>query len=171
MSVQVNKCTVVETDFGWVGVAGSDDGLAALEFPLPDRESALTRLLESFSGNIVIDEQAFVDLTEELKRYFAGQPVSFSGALDQSLGTPFQRRVWNMVRSIPYGTTMSYSEVARRVGSPRAFRAVGSAMRDNPVPIVVPCHRVIGADGTLRGFGGGLELKRQLLRLEGVETL
>ncbi len=166
---RVYKGTLVETELGWVGVVGSDDGLVALEFPQPDREAALSTLLEMFSGDIEIDEKAFDKLGQELKSYFAGQPVCFSEMLDASLGTPFQRRVWDRVRAIPYGATMSYSEVARQIGSPGASRAVGSAMRDNHVPILVPCHRVIGADGTLRGFGGGLELKRQLLRMEGVE--
>lgn len=166
---RVLRGSLVETDQGWIGVVGSDDGLIALEFPLSDRDVALRRLLETSPCNLDIDEHAFVELAEELKRYFAGEPVCFSEGLDPSLGTPFQRRVWDKVRSIPYGATMSYGEVARLVGSPGAARAVGSAMHSNPVPIVVPCHRVIGADGALRGFGGGLELKRQLLRMEGVD--
>ncbi|MFN3763308.1 MAG: methylated-DNA--[protein]-cysteine S-methyltransferase, partial [Anaerolineae bacterium] len=83
-------------------------------------------------------------------------------------GTPFQRRVWEELRRVPYGQTVAYGELARRVGRPGAARAVGRAVGANPVPIIVPCHRVVGADGSLVGYGGGLEIKAALLRLEGV---
>jgi methylated-DNA-[protein]-cysteine S-methyltransferase len=102
---------------------------------------------------------------DELARYFAGELRAFSLALAPE-GTPFQRRVWGELVRIPYGRTISDSELARRLGSPRAVRAVGRANGANPIAIVVPCHRVIGADGTLTGYGGGLERKRALLALE-----
>ena len=101
----------------------------------------------------------------ELEEYFAGERREFSVAL-APVGTPFQQQVWQALRAIPYGETISYGELARRIGNPRAVRAVGLANGRNPISVIVPCHRVIGADGTLTGYGGGLERKRFLLALE-----
>ena len=100
-----------------------------------------------------------------LEEYFAAERREFSLALAPA-GTPFQLRVWEALRAIPYGATISYRELARRIGNPRAVRAVGLANGRNPLSIIVPCHRVIGANGTLTGYGGGLERKRFLLALE-----
>lgn len=102
---------------------------------------------------------------QQLEEYFAGMRRQFDLPL-QPLGTPFQREVWRELTRIPYGATISYGELARRIGQPQAVRAVGAANGRNPLPIVVPCHRVIGADGSLTGFGGGLPAKRHLLSLE-----
>lgn len=102
----------------------------------------------------------------QLEEYFTGRRRSFELALEPE-GTHFQRSVWRLLRAIPYGATVSYGELARRVGNPRASRAVGLANGSNPLPIVVPCHRVIGSNGSLTGFGGGLDAKRHLLALEG----
>ncbi len=104
----------------------------------------------------------------QLIRYFEGHEESFEVPLDLR-GTPFQVQVWRQLLEIPYGTTVSYGEVAHAIGNPRANQAVGSAVGKNPVPVVVPCHRVIGHDGTLVGFGGGLPTKVKLLELEGWE--
>ncbi len=101
----------------------------------------------------------------QLDEYFAGERQHFELPL-HPVGTPFQLTVWQALRHIPYGVTISYGELARRIGKPQAMRAVGAANGRNPLPIVVPCHRVIGADGSLTGFGGGLPIKRQLLNLE-----
>ena len=103
----------------------------------------------------------------ELRAYFSGELRAFGVPL-HPFGTEFQTRVWNELRAIPYGTTITYGELARRIGKKGAARAVGMANHRNPLPIVVPCHRVIGADGTLTGYGGGLEIKRKLLELEGI---
>ena len=104
---------------------------------------------------------------QQLRAYFRGELRDFNCDLDLD-GTPFQKRCWEALRRIPYGTTCSYAEIARAIGRPRAFRAVGQANHQNPVAIIVPCHRVIGADGALTGYGGGLGMKQALLRLEGV---
>jgi methylated-DNA-[protein]-cysteine S-methyltransferase len=101
----------------------------------------------------------------ELDAYFAGELTEFLVALAPE-GTPFQREVWKALCGIPYGTTISYGELARRVGNPSASRAVGAANGRNPIAVIVPCHRVIGANGTLTGYGGGLDRKRALLALE-----
>ena len=103
---------------------------------------------------------------QELAEYFARTRTTFDIPLDPP-GTAFQRRVWDALRAIPYGTTLSYGELARRLGDVRATRAVGAANGKNPIPIIVPCHRVVGANGALTGFGGGLDRKRWLLEHEG----
>jgi methylated-DNA-[protein]-cysteine S-methyltransferase len=107
----------------------------------------------------------FADVAAQLREYFAGKRVAFDLALALD-GTPFERRVWSALTEIPYGETCSYGELARRLDQPSAARAVGLANGRNPIAVIVPCHRVIGADGTLTGYGGGLERKRILLELE-----
>ena len=111
------------------------------------------------------DASAFADVCRQLGAYLGGEQRSFELSLDP-LGTEFQRRVWRALAAIPYGTTTTYAEIARRIGNPSAVRAVGAANGKNPLSIVVPCHRVIGADGTLTGYAGGLAAKRRLLELE-----
>lgn len=111
------------------------------------------------------DDAAFDDLREQLAAYFAGTLREFTLPLAPR-GTPFQLAVWNALRAIPYGTTRSYSDIAESIGKPAAVRAVGAANGANPLPIIVPCHRVIGKGGSLTGFGGGLKVKRYLLDLE-----
>ena len=108
---------------------------------------------------------AFADVSEQLGEYFAGRRTSFDVPLPMD-GAPFERRVWRALQEIPYGETVSYGELARRIDQPSAARAVGMANGRNPIAVIVPCHRVIGADGTLTGYGGGLERKRLLLDLE-----
>jgi methylated-DNA-[protein]-cysteine S-methyltransferase len=110
-------------------------------------------------------DEPFAAARDQLDEYFTGQRTSFDLPLALH-GTPFQRRVWHALQEIPYGETISYGELARRIAVPSASRAVGVANRHNPVAVIVPCHRVIGADGSLTGFGGGLERKRVLLELE-----
>jgi methylated-DNA-[protein]-cysteine S-methyltransferase len=109
---------------------------------------------------------ALASLAAELAEYFEGRRRAFTASLAPR-GTPFQGRVWDELRRIPYGETLSYRELAARVGSPAAVRAVGRANAKNPIAIVVPCHRVIGADGSLTGYGGGIDRKQRLLELEG----
>ncbi len=117
------------------------------------------------------DDEHFAELAAQLDAYFAGERTRFDVPL-QLHGTEFERRVWNALLEIPYGETAGYGEIAREIGAPGAARAVGRANGRNPIAIVVPCHRVIGADGSLTGYGGGLPLKRALLDLErGLLTL
>jgi methylated-DNA-[protein]-cysteine S-methyltransferase len=111
------------------------------------------------------DDDAFPEAVEQLAAYFAGDRTEFDLELDL-VGTQFQRRVWAALQTIPYGETRSYGEIARQIGSPRACRAVGLANGHNPIGIIVPCHRVIGSNGSLTGYGGGLGRKRALLELE-----
>ena len=106
---------------------------------------------------------------KELKEYFAGKRKKFTLPLDPE-GTPFQKNCWKVLRAIPYGMTISYSEQAKRLGSPRAMRAVGEANGANPIPIIIPCHRVIGKNGALGGYAGGARKKKLLLALETINT-
>ena len=111
------------------------------------------------------EEDAFPDAVEQLQAYFSGARTDFD--LDLELvGTPFQRKVWQALLSIPYGETRTYGEIAAQIGSPTAYRAVGLANGHNPIGIIVPCHRVIGANGSLTGYGGGLDKKKVLLEME-----
>ena len=122
------------------------------------------------AGERVRDPGPFTAARAQLAAYFAGTRRTFDLPLAPR-GTPFQLAVWQEMRKIPWGRTMSYGELARRIGRPSACRAVGAANGRNPLPIVIPCHRVIGADGSLTGFGGGLAAKQWLLALEGVITV
>lgn len=111
------------------------------------------------------DDDAFPEARQQLREYFAGKRRDFTVPLDVH-GTPFQRRVLEALRGIPYGETRTYKDIAHRIGSPLAVRAVGAANGSNPLPVIIPCHRVIGSNGKLTGFGGGLPTKQYLLDLE-----
>lgn len=147
------------TPIGPLLLAGDGDALRLVHFqsgPRPMRPPPAW----------VAKSAPFQAALRQLAEYFAGRRRVFDLPL-AAVGTEFQRSVWRVLVTIPYGVTISYAELARRVGNARASRAVGLANGANPLPIVVPCHRVIGSDGSLTGFGGGLEMKRRLLTLEG----
>ncbi len=150
-----------DSPVGRLLVAADDTGLRLIEFPSPRWPA--TRGPHWREGEHPLLRQA----QQQLDAYFSGQRRDFDLPLAPQ-GTAFQRRVWDALRVIAYGQTLSYAELAQRLGQPNATRAVGAANGRNPLPIVVPCHRVIGADGSLTGFGGGLPCKRFLLELEGV---
>jgi len=143
-------------------LVASDRGLSRIDFDY-DRKR-LTRARAE--AGLTESDKALTAVRRELDRYFAGTLKDFTVALDLR-GTDFQMRCWNGLLKIPYGRTCSYADLAREVGSPRGFRAVGMANHDNPIPIIVPCHRVITSDHKLGGYGGGLDVKEKLLRLEG----
>ena len=151
--------TYLGSPVGRLLLAGDSGGLRLVGFP---GERGALRPLADWRR----DDRVLADAIIQLEEYFAGERREFSLPL-QPIGTPFQKIVWSALRSIPYGATISYGELARRIGQPSAARAVGAANGANPLPIIVPCHRVIGADRSLTGFGGGLETKRFLLALEG----
>ena len=155
---------VFETPDGWIGALATARGLKCLTLPTASASDAQAAL--SPPPAACQDAAYFSDLIADLRRYFSGEPVVFSIAIDIDGAPPFRRRVWQATRNIPWGETRSYGWLAAQAGQPRGARAVGQAMAHNPVPIVVPCHRVVGARG-LGGFGGGLDVKRRLLALEG----
>ena len=131
-------------------------------------EGALVRIAFSPLAEIPIGEDRVLSMAkEQLRAYFSGERRCFCLPL-MPIGTPFQQRVWSALAEIPYGTTETYGELALRIGAGKAVRAVGQANHRNPLPIVIPCHRVIGRDGSLTGYAGGMEAKRALLRLEGI---
>jgi O-6-methylguanine DNA methyltransferase len=141
-------------------LAASEKGLVRLEFEgrMQEFHPAAIRLQES--------KEVLAPYLRELEEYFSGQRRVFSFPLDLR-GTEFQLKCWRALLDIPYGETRTYRDIARAIGHPRAFRAVGMSNNRNPVAIVVPCHRVIASDGSLCGYGGGLDIKRKLLELEG----
>jgi len=145
----------IPSPIGVLQATFSERGLARLEFSDWVPKPAHVR-----------DETA-QQLVRELAAYFRGEAGRFLTPLDLDSATPFQQRVWDELQHVPFGQTLSYSELARRVGAPRAARAVGQAVGANPIPILIPCHRVIRSDGALGGFSAGLEIKQWLLRHEG----
>jgi methylated-DNA-[protein]-cysteine S-methyltransferase len=159
------KYTVANIGVGWVVVLGSNSGLLKITLP---QESArgVERLLGDRLREAIRAGDFFTDLIERLKSYFDGQRVAFNDELDLSLATAFQREVWQLTRLIPYGETRSYGWIAERLGRAGEGRAVGQALARNPLPIIVPCHRVVAKDGGLGGYSGGLAKKGYLLRLE-----
>lgn len=158
--------TSCQTAFGWVGIASSPRGLLALTLPQPTEEAALAPLHKRWPEARNAHYPWLNAFKDKLRRYLLGEAVGFDEPLDLAGATAFQRHVWLAVREIPRGETRSYGQIARQMGRPRAARAVGRALASNPLPIVVPCHRVVGSDGNLGGFGGGLEMKRRLLEME-----
>jgi methylated-DNA-[protein]-cysteine S-methyltransferase len=158
--------TVLNTALGWIAVMASGKGLVATTLPQRSEEHALMALGRRIE-DARQDRAAFEGLAQRLKTYFEGGRVEFADRLDLSSGTSFQRKVWETTRIIGYGETRSYLWIAKHMRRPRAARAVGQALGANPLPIIVPCHRVMASDGGLGGFSGGLGVKRMLLRLEG----
>jgi methylated-DNA-[protein]-cysteine S-methyltransferase len=148
----------LNTPIGDLLLAGDDDGLSMIGFP----QGKMRREPEP---SWVLDEKILEHAARQLEEYFAGERREFDLPLHLT-GTEFQVRVLEELQCIPYGETTSYSAIAERIGRPKATRAVGAANGRNPIPIVIPCHRVIGRGGNLTGFGGGLETKAELLRLE-----
>jgi O-6-methylguanine DNA methyltransferase len=158
----------LDTPIGKLLVAASSRGICRIGFPsesASDRAAWFDRHVSQAPQEGV--DGFLVEAKEQLIRYFEGRGETFDVPLDLR-GTPFQVQVWRQLLEIPYGGTVSYGDIAHAIGNPRASQAVGAAVGKNPVPIVVPCHRVIGHDGSLVGFGGGLPTKEKLLELEGV---
>ncbi|MCY3844818.1 MAG: methylated-DNA--[protein]-cysteine S-methyltransferase [Acidobacteria bacterium] len=151
----------LETPIGTMRVVGDARGIERVDLP----RSAACEPDPSWQPAPTSPPAALRDAERQLAEYFEGARRDFDLPLSAE-GTPFQRQVWDELRRIPYGETISYGELARRIGKPTASRAVGAANGRNPIAIVVPCHRVIGADGTLIGYGGGLPVKEALLALE-----
>ncbi len=155
------------TPLGEAVLITDEDG-ALRAFDWSDHEDRLRRLMRRHYGAVPLTEgPAPASTIRALEAYFAGQIDALAGVAWRIAGTPFQRSVWRALADIPVGVTMSYGELASRIGKPTAVRAVGLANGANPIGVVIPCHRVIGADGSLTGYGGGLERKRWLLEHEG----
>jgi methylated-DNA-[protein]-cysteine S-methyltransferase len=150
--------TLVDSPLGDIVIFGNDGTVSGLEFA----DSARATRPEP---ELARDDAAFGKVAEQLQAYFAGELTHFDVQIETG-GTPFQRRVWQALLGIPYGATTTYGKLAAELGDPRAMRAVGLANGRNPISIIVPCHRVVGADGSLTGYGGGLPRKQWLLAHE-----
>lgn len=155
----------ISSPVGEIWIASSEQGLVKIDFPSSE-EHFLTDLRKFTPSKPIRDARKFAIIERMLEEYFRGEKVSFDIPLDLR-GTEFQKEVWRAIYKIPYGRLSSYSRVAEEIGRPRAVRAVGKAVGANPLPIVIPCHRIIRADGSLGGYGGGIDLKLYLLSIEG----
>jgi methylated-DNA-[protein]-cysteine S-methyltransferase len=160
--------TEFDSPVGRLLLAATPRGLVRITFPVETPERALEQLAESVSPRILESPAKLDDVRRELDCYFEGKLQDFDLPLDWQLTRGFYRKVLRATARIPYGQTRSYSEMATKAGSPRAVRATGTALGSNPLPIIVPCHRVLRRGGALGGYGGGLEVKQALLELEGV---
>lgn len=162
MSESIQRvCTRYESPLGTMLLAATDRGLAGVWF-VGQRHGP-----DSSGWREDPEHPVLREAIAQLQAYYAGERTRFDLPLDLRAGTAFQQSVWDALRAIPPGGTTSYAELARRLGKPQAARAIGAAVGRNPVSIVVPCHRVLGTDGTLTGYAGGLERKTALLQLEG----
>lgn len=157
-----------DTPLGTLRIAATAAGVVRVVLPAEDPDEALARLAGHVSARIVrAPTPAVTDARRELDEYFAGDRRAFAVPLDWTLTRAFRRDVLRATARVPYGETASYARVAADAGSPRAVRAAGTALATNPLPIVVPCHRIVRSDGALGRYLGGIEMKGELLRLEG----
>lgn len=148
----------IDSPIGKLLLRGRDGIVEELHFPKSSKKPTIDLGTK--------DETSFGEVIQQLNEYFQGKRKNFDLQISPS-GTPFQEKVWQELQNIPYGQAVSYSFIAEKIGNPKGSRAVGMANNKNPIPIIIPCHRVIGKDGSLTGFGGGLDTKRFLLDLEG----
>lgn len=177
-----NHTVIFRTRFGWMGLVGTPRGVARIVLPRASRRAVASELAPHAvasngrrpvaSGTLPKHEGRAVETVlgqakRQLTDFLGGTRRVLDFPLDLSHGSSFQRRVWRAAQRIPFGRVRPYGWIASRVGGPRYARAVGHALGSNPVPVIVPCHRVVGHDGSLTGFAGGLPLKRKLLTLEG----
>ena len=158
-----------DTPLGNIWLASTGSGLVAVHW-VEAQDDAASSLMNQFNHPVVVDKGSLADAARQIEEYLHGKRRTFDLEIDWSMMRPFQQKVLKVTIAIPYGKTRTYGEIAQLVGNPRAARAVGQAQATNPMPLVIPCHRVIGADGKLLGYGAGqgLPTKEWLLKLEGV---
>ena len=160
--------TAIRTSWGWIGVAAAEESVRRVLLPRPTKGDVLASFAAPVLGRAQLSP-FLRSVCERIECYVNGESVDFDEPLDLADVSAFHRLALEECRRIPYGSTCSYRELAARCGRPGAARAVGAAMARNPVPIIVPCHRVLRSDGTLGGFGGGLALKRRMLQSEALQ--
>ncbi len=164
-------CTTFDSRIGRIYVASTENGVCKISVPRESRKDFFEWIRRHSDVENVVDNRARnKEVLDQLTRYFNGKLATFTCPIDL-IGTPFQVRVWKELSKIPYGTTITYKNLAKRVSAPRAFQAVGRANGANPLPIIVPCHRVLGKNGALVGYSCGIKTKEFLLRLEGAIIL
>lgn len=158
--------SIINSPVGKLYAVRTSKGMSFLSLTRKQGEKCLRDLRKDKDFELHRNDVQFLPLRKALRRYFSGKEMKFTFPFDLFSGTPFQRKVWNAMRKIPYGETRSYKWLAQKAGSPQKARAAGQACGSNPLPILIPCHRVIKTDGSLGGFGGGLHIKKRLLRIE-----
>jgi O-6-methylguanine DNA methyltransferase len=164
----MRRAIIFKSPWGWMGVSETSKGIDTILLPNGSKRAIESDLRAAVSGPCDPGGSARLEAARrQLLDYFAGRRDTFDMVLDLSQGTVFQRQVWRMLQRVPYGKLRSYQWIATRVGGRRYARAVGNAVGANPLPIVIPCHRVVAHDASLGGFSGGLPMKRKLLALEG----
>ncbi|MCX7762919.1 MAG: methylated-DNA--[protein]-cysteine S-methyltransferase [Candidatus Kryptonium sp.] len=164
-------CTSFETIIGIIYIASSEKGVCKISLTLDAAEEFKTWIKKYFNETEIVESRKEnKEAIEQIKLYLARKLKKFDLELD-IIGTDFQKKVWYETMRIPYGETLTYSELARRIRKPNSQRAVGNALASNPLPIVVPCHRVIASDGSLGGYTGGIKIKEFLLGLEGARDI
>jgi len=161
------KHSIFKTPFGWCALVKSDKGIMRILLPEPHRYVLYDRITGSYPASVLSNE-CFMEEIEQIQKYFSGQNPVFTFKLDLRHATRFQTRVWEATSEIPYSEVRTYSWIADRIGNSRAVRAVGNALARNPVPVIIPCHRVVRKDGALGGFSAasGTDFKQMLLMLE-----
>ncbi|MEA2087027.1 MAG: methylated-DNA--[protein]-cysteine S-methyltransferase [Candidatus Caldatribacteriota bacterium] len=170
MAEDIYKYTIFLTAWGWAGFVADQKGLRIFVLPEERKEDVLFRIKKELKcNNLVEDNREWESLIKKVKEYYTGKKIDFTDyQLNLDNYTNFQKKILQTVRKIPYGEIRSYKEAAEAAGYPRAYRAVGNTMRNNPLPLIIPCHRVIKSDGSLGGFSGkeGIALKRKMIALE-----
>ncbi len=158
-----------KSPLGEILATKTEKGLSFISFPKNTWDRFLSALTRDKSVNLVKSKSRFSSLEKNLKAYFSGRKVNFRERLDLTGGTDFQKKVWKTMLRIPYGETRSYGWLAQKAGDKNKARAAGAACGANPIPIIIPCHRVIKSDKTIGGYSGGLGFKKKLLKIEGVQ--
>ncbi|MDY6861561.1 MAG: methylated-DNA--[protein]-cysteine S-methyltransferase [Thermodesulfobacteriota bacterium] len=160
--------TIFKTNLGWCGLVGGKRGLLEIILPM-SQKTMVNKYITSKYQAAKINDEYFIQLIEKLIRYFKGENVSLYFSLDLSGTTSFQKKVWKKTQIIPYGEVRTYGWISEEMGSGKAARAVGQALGRNPFPILIPCHRVVKGNGEMGGFSNGIDLKKRLLKLEGIQ--
>ncbi|NOU09478.1 MAG: methylated-DNA--[protein]-cysteine S-methyltransferase [Nitrospira sp.] len=164
----MRRAIVFKSPWGWMGISESDKGIRSIVLPKRSKRAVESELRAESNEPVQQGESTRLEVARrQLLDYLAGKRSTFEVPLDFSQGTSFQRQVWRTLQRVPYGKLRSYQWIALRVGGPQYARAVGNAVGANPLPIVIPCHRIVAHDASLGGFSGGLPMKRKLLGLEG----
>lgn len=164
----MRRAMIFNSPWGWMGIAESSKGIQAIVLPKRSKRAVESDLRAQSKEPLQQEESAQLEAArDQLLDYLAGRRNTFDVPLDLSQGTSFQRQVWRTLQRVPFGKLRSYQWIAARVGGRHYARAVGNAVGANPLPIVVPCHRIVAHDASLGGFSGGLSMKRKLLLLEG----
>ena len=158
--------TLFKSPWGMTGIAATPKGLCQVVTRVKSEQSFTRYLRSVYLAEPIRNAAQLASYKKEFDLYFKGRLNRFQSPLDINVGTPFQKKVWSKLKTIPYGTTQSYQSLAKSIGNPKASRAVGSANGKNPLSIVIPCHRVINKNGGLGGYTGGLNIKKHLLKLE-----